>query len=285
MRTCPTCRTQYTDDTLRYCLQDGAKLVEQLESETPTVAFKEHETVEASRPTVARSGGTTSDDEELTRFAASKRGGHRSGLLIALTAVLAVLLVVVLAGAVGLWFYLKDNDSVSVSNNANANANGRLSGNSGTNPATPLPYPSITTTPTSIPTPTPHLDREGARQEVSQTVHGWKSLAEAQDLDAYMANYADTVDYYNKSGASRSYVRSDKSRAFTTYDSIGVVLSNMNVSVDENGNTATATFDKEWEFRGSRNSSGKVQTQLKLRNVDGRWLIVGERDLRVYYTR
>jgi len=206
---------------------------------------------------------------------------------MAVIAVLAMLLIVVIAGAVGIWIYLKNKESVTNSNNANVNVNGSLFGNSKN---MPTPFPTIATSPTPTPTwvpyPTPaNVDREHARQEVSQTVYGWKSLAEARNLDAYMGNYGDTIDYYNHGGASRSYVRSDKARAFTMYDSIRVNLSNMNVSVDESGNNATAVFDKEWDFQGSRNSSGKVQSQLKLRNVNGRWLIVGERDLKVYYTR
>jgi ketosteroid isomerase-like protein len=288
MRICPTCRTQYTDDTLRYCLQDGAALVEQLQSDTPTVAFKkEHETVEASAKTSSRSGVTTSSDEELTRVAAAKKtAGVRPDFDGACRRPWVWLLLSFSQGALGIWLYLKDGGTVPTSsNNANVNVNGSLSGNSGTNPPTPIPFPSNTPTPVPLPTPTPQVNSEEARKEVSQTIYGWKSMAESKNLDAYMGNYADTVDYYNHSGASRSYVRSDKARAFEMYDSISVDLSNMNVSVDESGNKATATFDKEWDFQGSRNSSGKVQTQLKLRNVNGRWLIVGERDLRVYYTR
>ena len=205
---------------------------------------------------------------------------------MALVAVLAVLLIVVIAGSIGLWLYLKDGNTVFGSNNANSNANGGLFGSSGKNRPTPTPSPSIASpAPSPSPTPPANVDVEKTRREVSQTIHGWKSSSEALDLDAYMANYADTVDYYNRAGASRSYVRNDKSRAFTTYDSIRVNLSNMNVSLDESGNTATAIFDKEWDFQGPRNSSGKVQTQLKLRNINGQWLIIGERDLRVYYTR
>ena len=290
MRVCPTCRTRYTDDTLRYCLQDGATLVEQLEAETPTVAFNEHETVPASRQTSARSGITSSRDEELTRIAAGKTStGRRSGLLMAVIAVLAMLLVLVIAGAIGAWFYLKDKGTVSNSNNANVNANSTLFGNSGN--VVPTPFPTIEApqktshTPSPFPTHPSSGDLERAREEVSQAIHGWKSLAEALNLDSYMENYGDTIDYYNHSGASRSFVRNDKARAFTTYDSIRVNLSSMNVTVDESGNNATAVFDKEWDFRGSRNSSGKVQAQLQLRNVNGRWLIVGERDLKVYYTR
>jgi ketosteroid isomerase-like protein len=286
MRICPTCRTRYTDDTLRFCLQDGATLVERLESETPTVAFKEQETIEASRKTSSGSDITTSPNEEVTKVGARTHEGGRTGLVWALIAVTAVLATVVVAGAIGIAIFLKDGSTVSNSNNANTNTNGGLFGSSGTSTPTPTPSPSVAlSTPSPSPTRAPNTDIENARREVSQTIYGWKSLAEAQDLNSYMENYADTVDYYNKSGASRSFVRNDKSRAFTMYDSIRTDVSNMNVSVDESGNIATATFDKEWDFRGSRNSSGKVQSQLKLRNVNGRWLIVGERDLKVYYTR
>jgi len=286
MRICPTCRTSYTDDTLRYCLQDGATLVEQLESETPTVALNEQETIQARRQTSSQPRITTVNEGELTREAGARKGGGRSGLVWALIAVIAVLLLVVIGGAIGLAIYLNNGKTVSNSNsanNTNTNANGGLFGSSGT--ISPTPTPTASTTPSPSPSPTTKVDAETAKKEVGQTVYRWKSMAEAQNLDSYMGNYADTIDYYNHSGASRSFVRSDKARAFDLYDTITVNLSNMSVSVDESGGTATATFDKEWEFQGPRDSSGKVQSQLKLRNVNGKWLIVGERDLKVYYTR
>ena len=98
-----------------------------------------------------------------------------------------------------------------------------------------------------------------------------------------MENYARTVDYYNRPGASRSDVRTDKARAFGTYDSIRMNIGDLNISVEKTGEHATAEFDKEWDFRGERNSSGKVRSQLRLRWEGEKWLIVGERDLRVYY--
>jgi len=128
------------------------------------------------------------------------------------------------------------------------------------------------------------VDKETARREVSESINNWRSLGEARDLDSYMSNYADRVDYYNRSGVTRGAVRSDKARAFGLYSSMNYTLSNMNVSVDDSGTRATAEFDKEWDFRGSRPSSGKVRSQLRLRNEGGRWLITGERDLKVYYT-
>ena len=44
MKHCPNCRTRYTDDTLRFCLQDGTPLAADAEQLPPTVAFGEAET-------------------------------------------------------------------------------------------------------------------------------------------------------------------------------------------------------------------------------------------------
>ena len=128
------------------------------------------------------------------------------------------------------------------------------------------------------------VDKEQVKRDVSQKVDSWKSAAESLNLNGYMSNYAGTVDYYNKKGASLSTVRADKQRAFSTYDSMKITLSNMNVTPDATGETATAVFDKEWVFSGAKYSAGKVQTQLKLKKISGQWLITGERDLKVYYT-
>lgn len=301
MKYCPTCRSQYTDETLRYCLQDGATLVEQFGADTPTVAFAENETVASRKGAAADSEVTSWRSEEATQVAAAKpaRAGLPTGPLAALVAVAAVLVFAVIAGGIGLWLYLAKGRTVdTASNNANMNTNGSNLGNSSTYLPTPspaltatpttananIPFPASTPSPVSTPT-IPPVSTDSATQEVSQKIYGWKSMVESRNLDAYMGNYADTVDYYRSPGSSRSFVRNDKARAFRLYSSMRINISNMRISVDESGARATAVFDKEWDFRGSRTSSGKVQTQLTLRNFGGTWLITGERDLRVYYTR
>src|SRR5258706_15483435 len=47
MKICPACKTQYSDDTLKYCLQDGTLLEVGAESDMPTVALDEAETIAA----------------------------------------------------------------------------------------------------------------------------------------------------------------------------------------------------------------------------------------------
>lgn len=288
MKNCPTCGTQYTDTTLRYCLQDGATLVDPLETDTPTVAFPETPTIAARRDD---SQVTSWRNEEATQIASARPRERKSGVAISLIAAAAVILLIFGAGAIGLWIYLTSG-RVSPGNIAanTSNINGSVPTNQGSYfptpvaTASPTRQPTSTVTPPAFPTP-PAADSDQARREVSQSIYSWKSMAESRDLRAYMDNYADTVDYYRRAGASREFVRTDKARAFRMYDSMRVEITNISVTVDESGTTATAVFDKEWDFRGERTSSGKVQQQLRLRNQNGRWLITGERDLRVYYTR
>ena len=85
--------------------------------------------------------------------------------------------------------------------------------------------------------------------------------------------------------ASVAFVRADKLRAFTRYDSINIKLTNISISVDQAGEEATVTLDKEWDFKGNGSSSGKVKQLLKLRKFNGQWLITAEKDLKVYFTR
>ena len=49
MKHCPACGTQYTDNTIRFCLQDGSSLVESRETGTPTVPSDETPTVIRNR--------------------------------------------------------------------------------------------------------------------------------------------------------------------------------------------------------------------------------------------
>ncbi|MGH9946273.1 MAG: hypothetical protein ACRD6X_03645 [Pyrinomonadaceae bacterium] len=288
MKYCPTCRSQYTDDSLRFCLQDGSLLVERLGSDTPTVAFNETPTVAASR---AKSKVAAWRDEDRKNISGAQPKERRTGIAVPIAATAAIMLLLFSVVAVGIWIYatrVRTDAPENKDGNA-SNTNAALQGNAASYLPTPSPTasasPKATVSPTLASPPPPNTDLEAARREVTQTISGWKSMAEAKNLNAYMANYSDTVDYYNRRGARRMAVMSDKARAFRIYDSIRIALSNMNVSVDESGSTATAVFDKEWDFSGSRSSSGKVRTQLKLRSENGRWLITGERDLKVYYTR
>jgi hypothetical protein len=104
MKKCSNCGTTYTDETLKFCLADGAALDAQ--GEEPTVISGRREPLRVD----IGSGIRTSQQ-------VSQSGGKRSSVLVTITilAALAGLAVVVIAAAVGL-FYLQSEKNIFVNN-------------------------------------------------------------------------------------------------------------------------------------------------------------------------
>jgi hypothetical protein len=144
-------------------------------------------------------------------------------------------------------------------------------------------------TPTATPTAQPTLKPETAKaltNDVKNVVDDWKDTTENLDLDAHISQYAATVDYYKAGRVNIDRVRADRARAFDAYDTISINIDNVKVTPDASGERATVVLDKEWNFEGAEKfSSGKVQQQLTLNKIGGRWLITGEKDLKIYYTQ
>ena len=289
MRNCPACHSKYTDDTLVFCLQDGTRLIDAslTESQPAEVNVREDETVIARRHDTDQMSQVTQwrDRGEVDRQQALPRS--RSATPFIILAVGVVILGLVGAGAIGGWMYFSGGGPVKL-NNSNASADRSQTNGLPVPSNTPFsltPTPSSNVKPPSNSFSVPPVDDEAAKRDVSQTVTTWKSLAEARSLDAYMDRYAETVDYYKHHSVGRDVVRKDKQRAFSMFNSINVTISNMDVSLGPDGQTATAAFDKQWVFIGDHRNEGKVRSQLTFRKVNGEWLITGERDLKVYYTR
>jgi hypothetical protein len=153
------------------------------------------------------------------------------------------------------------------------------------NASSPTPTRTPGANSSTLTTPIPNVDAELVKTEVADKVMSWKSSLESGDINNFISNYADRLDYYFTSrNVSLGAVRSDKQRAFSRFYDFRVKISNLRVTPDESGERATAVFDKEWEFEGADNrNAGKVQSQLQLTKIGGRWMITGERDLKVYY--
>jgi hypothetical protein len=121
------------------------------------------------------------------------------------------------------------------------------------------------------------------KTEISETINKWINAGSSRDINATMANYADLVDYYRKPGSTKNFVRNDKQQYYTKFPVGSVSADNLEIVPSADGTSAEALIDKSWTYRGNGNFSGKVRQQLRFRNINGRWLIVGERDLKVYY--
>ncbi|MDQ3635578.1 MAG: hypothetical protein M3405_13870 [Acidobacteriota bacterium] len=303
MKYCPNCENIYADDTLQYCLQDGSPLTDESNknSDIPMVTLQEQETVVSSRepdqikvdlndnPPVQ----VIREERQSVRTPVIQPEPKKSNtLFLVLATGLLTLLVFGLAG-IGAYFYLnKNNKNSELAKDANSATN-KNSSESIKKPAENLASetPEIEDTPEKTPTPdepeetpTPEVDLGEIKNDISDRISSWKSQTESQDLDDYMNGYADRVDYYTKRGVSKNFVRNDKQRAFSKYDSVKFDISNVRISPSSDGQTANVVFDKEWNFSGAEDSSsGKVQQQLKLKKQGGNWLITSEKDLKVYY--
>jgi hypothetical protein len=290
MKVCPECKTQYSDDTLRFCLQDGTPLVEPFDP-APTLVMNrpEIETDPRGRRIdipVANDDRNPPPPGTNAVFERPVKGRSRTPITIAATALGMLLLFGI--GGLGAWLYFSNRNPEAV--NSSAATNTQVRNTNAYSNVNMQPPPSATKTASSPNAngnsrPPQNVDHQAIKQEVTQKLMGWRSETEALDIDSYMAHYAPTVDYYNRSGVSAAYVRTDKQRAFSRFDAIRMDISKISVTSDPSGDTATAVFDKEWEFSGERNSSGKVRQMIRFRNINGEWLITAEKDLKVYYTR
>ena len=277
MKACPACNTQYSDDSLVYCLQDGTPLKPGSTGTSPT---DETPTVVRNRVDVPVTHvGSRSQRTEATGVS------RRPSTALMAAIVVGGLLVVFAAALLGTLLYLRSSKEQTTAN-VQMPENNKVSD---TPAARPNPSKSANTSNTSNNTAgnknseVSAIDFAQSKSDVSERVMNWKAASESHELGAYMANYSDHVDYYTRRNVDIATVRADKARAFSMYDSIHFNISNLSVTVAPSGNTATAVFDKEWDFRGGSTSTGKVRSQLDLRKTNGKWLITGERDLHLYY--
>jgi hypothetical protein len=301
MKICPQCRNTYTDDDLQFCLQDGTPLTfAGSGSQIPAESLDGPETViksdlnqmrislqnQTAPPTQQQNYATNS----MTDFQSAPPPKSKTGLVILLG--LLLLLVIGGIGGVGIWMYLNPGGTTG-QNNPNTNLQNSNPSNTNVSNTNSTDNSNINlATPTATPTPKPTLkpaEIDAAKKEAESVVYGWKTAAENHNLETNLSNYADTVDYYKGGKINKSKLKASKEPAYKKYDTIDIEISNMKVSVDPTGEKATVTFDKTWDFSGiDKNgnevfNSGSVQQQLIMNRINGKWKIVSEKDLKVYY--
>lgn len=287
MKQCPNCLTNYADDSLQFCLEDGTPLVGIFSPNVSGNYDAEPETIVAPKkvepirfePSSSYQSNQAIREPFQPVFNETEPKKPKTAAIVLISVAGTILLLGL--GGLGAWLYFKNNKSVAVNVNAaspnrpvNSNVVPNQNANFASPSATPTPRPTLNSQQTKIVT-----------EDVKDVINEWKDATENHDINGHIGQYADTVDYYKAGKVSVSRVRSDRARAFAAYDSMNINIDNVKVMPEPEGDRVTVVFDKEWNFEGEQKfSSGKVQQQLTLNKINGRWLITGEKDLRVYYT-
>ena len=279
MKYCPSCLNQYTDLTLKFCLQDGTPLSAMPERKQSTI-----DTVAFSQPVTAASFLPTSDfrieqspqnrTQQNIKPDAVPKAKRTSKALVAL-AVIVPVLTLSGAGVASGWFLLKDRlNTMSEQKDARQD-----------DQAASAPVPVASAVPETIKANDPaSTDAEAVKAEITNAVEQWKDLTEGHNAEKLSQMYGEKVDYLGTTGVSNAEIRATVQKLFDAYSDIDLQISNLSVAVDSEGQAATAIFDNEWDYEASpKLSSGKAHTKLHFQRSGSDWKIVSERQLKIYY--
>ena len=298
MKYCPACGSQYTDVTLRFCLQDGAALQDgaSKQSTIETVSFSHPVTADNLVKTGELNLHAPEKEPEKTRkwSAEPPKSARRpeppkskSSAKIWLAAV-PVLLAMIAAGLGG-WIYFNNQKRETVrfadssdaatpeiaqtnppaGNSVSSVVPDNLSASSNSNSNSELPANS---------------GSEAAKKEIADAVEVWRKAVESRKVPDFLSRYAEKVDYFDKTGASAADLRAEAQKMFDTYSDIDITVTNVRVSVDPGGTQGTAVFDKEWSYETAKDLlEGKAHTKLRFQKNGADWKIIGERYQKIYY--
>ncbi|HWT01362.1 MAG TPA: hypothetical protein VN256_14025 [Pyrinomonadaceae bacterium] len=164
MKRCPTCQRIYTDDTLRFCLEDGAALrpvdaradadrtlALDAGAEPPPTKVLDDPALAPTRPALGRSSAATPRAEstweaEQRRTATQGEKRRSTAGVVALT-ILATVLVLGLGGVIA-WQLMKDDPKGVAETRNTGNTNANVTGNTNNSSGGVVPTPTPTATPT-----------------------------------------------------------------------------------------------------------------------------------------
>ena len=98
--------------------------------------------------------------------------------------------------------------------------------------------------------------------------------------------YANEVNYYKGGKMSIDKIMKDKINFFNKWDNIEMSIENINIS-KESETIYFCTFDKYFKsenYNSQKSYNGKVRSKLVFQKINNEWLVVEEKDEKVYYT-
>lgn len=268
MKVCPKCNSSYSDETLNFCLADGSPLVgDGVTASDFSNSWHDSETLRdnhlhnsenahrtspnAPAPTLTLTQAKTEAFQHTTKNSGKK-------LYLMFSCVLAVLLIG------GVWWFYSNKNSIAV----NANP---TNGNSSSQ------------TPRIIVQLTPEQDAK-IKKEITEFIENWRKTNEEREIDKHIELYANTLEYfYKESDINRNKVRASRQQAYELFAIMSLQVDKLKIT-PESETSAVAVFDKSWTFKNDKKTTtGSVQQELRMTKQNGKWQIVGEKDLNVYF--
>ncbi|MCD9189298.1 MAG: hypothetical protein LUM44_22970 [Pyrinomonadaceae bacterium] len=268
MKVCPKCNSSYSDETLNFCLADGSPLVAAGATAGEfSNSWHDSETLRDQRVHNTDNAHNTIPIAPVTTFSLSQaktetfqNPSESSGKK--LYAVLAGIVLLLLVG--GIWWFYAGKNTVAVGNERNGNN-------------------STSQSPRVIVQLTPEQDAQ-VKKEITDFIESWRKTNEDRDIDKHIDHYANTLEYfYKESDINRNKVRASRQQAYETFATMTLQVDKLKIS-PESETSAVAVFDKSWTFKNDKKTTtGSVQQELRISKQNGKWQIVGEKDLNVYF--
>ena len=269
MKVCPKCNSSYSDETLNFCLADGSPLVanDSTASEFSN-SWHDSETLRDHRVHDSENTHNTTPIAPVTTFSRSQaktetfqNPAESSGKK--LYAVVGGIVLLLLIGG-GIWWFYAGKNSVAVGANSN-----------GSNSASQNPRVIVQLT--------PEQDAK-VKKEITDFIESWRKTNEDREIDKHIDHYANTLEYfYKESDINRNKVRASRQQAYETFTAMSLQVDKLKIT-PESETSAVAVFDKSWTFKNDKKTTtGSVQQELRVSKQNGKWQIVGEKDLNVYF--
>ena len=128
--------------------------------------------------------------------------------------------------------------------------------------------------------------KSDTKHAIQMLLDDYQTAVRTKNLTSVNECYAPVLEqFYLLRNVPRERVQREIGRAFAKYEWIGKVSLTNIVFHDVKGARVTVTFDKEWDFRGTKGFAGSEMQEMVFVKKDGQWRIAAERELQVYWVR
>jgi restriction endonuclease len=123
-------------------------------------------------------------------------------------------------------------------------------------------------------------------QSIQLLLNRYQAAIRSKNIDLVGEYYAPVVEtYYRWHDVPRAEVLKEIRRAFAAYQSVAQFNVRNMAFRELREDRATATFDKEWYFRGVKNFAGEERQEMTFVKLRDEWRIASEKELKVYWVR